>query len=148
MSTYATNGDPAAKPATNGQLGPWAQNEGLVLDQLLNGVDAASGQLSPGLWLSACQAGNATRTGWTQAYLRQFLAFLDSKGVRSIDMWTGARPTSHSAVSSSLLVHVRVVVAALVADQLGDGTGCPMPCPAAPTCDWAYSELRAWKRRG
>ena len=25
---------------------------------------------------------------------------------------------------------------------------CPMPCPAAPTCDWAYSELRAWKTRG
>ncbi len=53
-------------------------------------MDAASGQLSPGLWLGACQAGNATHTGWTQAYLRQFLAFLDSKGVRSIDIWTGA----------------------------------------------------------
>ena len=63
-----------------------------------------------------------TRTGWTQPYLRKLLRFLDSKGVRSVDIWT-SNQTTH-------------------------GERCQEPCPAAPTCEWVYSELRAWKVRG
>ena len=57
------------------------------------GADAASGQLSPGIWMNNCvntteHPLGVTAQGWTQASLRDFLDFLDSVGVRSIDMWT------------------------------------------------------------
>ena len=50
MSTYATWGFPVNKIPCNPRdhmLGRWCRLEGLVQDQLDNGVDAASGQLSP-----------------------------------------------------------------------------------------------------
>ena len=103
-------------------LGLWTHAEGLVLDQLANGVDAASGQLSPGLWLDTCsQDGKSTPRGWTAPYLRKFLSFLDEKGVRSVDIWTG--------------------------NLTANGAGCQAPCPASPSCDWVYHELHAWKTR-
>lgn len=113
---------PVATPPKLHELEQWSHVEGLVLDQLANGVDVASGQLSPGLWFDQCSSnGSLTETGWTQPYLRQLLQFLDAKGVRSIDIWT-----------SNMTTH---------------GENCPMPCPTAPTCAWVYSELRAWKAR-
>jgi hypothetical protein len=113
---------PVATPPKLHELERWSHVEGLVLDQLANGVDVASGQLSPGLWFDQCSSnGSLTETGWTQPYLRQLLQFLDAKGVRSIDIWT-----------SNMTTH---------------GENCPMPCPTAPTCAWVYSELRAWKAR-
>ena len=50
MSTYATWGFPTDKIPCNPHdhmLGRWCRLDGLVQDQLDNGVDAASGQLSP-----------------------------------------------------------------------------------------------------
>ena len=130
MSTYWNGApwkpwdpSPVRVPAGMHELEHWSHAEGLVLDQLANGVDAASGQLSPGLWFDQCATnGSMTRTGWTQPYLRKLLRFLDSKGVRSVDIWT-SNQTTH-------------------------GERCQEPCPAAPTCEWVYSELRAWKVRG
>ena len=46
----------------------WCRSEGLVADQLANGVDAPSGQLSPGIWLSTCVNGTMG-TGWTHEYV-------------------------------------------------------------------------------
>eukprot|EP01045_Picozoa_sp_COSAG04_P005523 COSAG04_NODE_257_length_18753_cov_7.516857_8_plen_1972_part_00 len=112
---------PVRVPAGMHELEHWSHAEGLVLDQLANGVDAPSGQLSPGLWFDQCAAnGSMTSTGWTQPYLRKLLRFLDSKGVRSVDVWT-SNQTTH-------------------------GERCQMPCPTAPTCEWVYTELRAWKQ--
>ena len=39
-----------------------------MADQLANGVDAPSGQLSPGIWLSTCVNGTMG-TGWTHEYV-------------------------------------------------------------------------------
>ena len=67
--------------------------EGTVLDLLSNGVDPASGQLSPGLAPDACLTecnGTAcpqTGNGWTEESLKKFLVFLDSKGVRTVTLW-------------------------------------------------------------
>ena len=88
---------------------------------LNRGVSAPSGQLSPALWLSGCTNATAdphsgvSNGGWTQPSLRLFLDFLESKGIRSLDIWSqpdreerGANPT----------------------------TDVP--------CDWALDELRRW----
>ena len=70
-------------------LGEWCGIEALVQDQLDNGVDPGSGQLSPGIWLNACdKTGAKTATGWTQPALSKYLQFLDTKGVRALDVWT------------------------------------------------------------
>lgn len=62
--------------------------EGQVLDMARNGVDAASGQLSPGLWPTACSAdGSETGNGWTKEALTSFLSFLDEQGVRTVTLW-------------------------------------------------------------
>eukprot|EP01052_Picozoa_sp_SAG31_P032048 SAG31_NODE_3470_length_4235_cov_1.596712_2_plen_1063_part_00 len=95
--------------------------EGYVQDMLNRGVSAPSGQLSPALWLSGCTNATAdphsgvSNGGWTQPSLRLFLDFLESKGIRSLDIWSqpdreerGANPT----------------------------TDVP--------CDWALDELRRW----
>ena len=57
------------------------------------GADAASGQLSPGIWMNNCRQTSLfpdgiTAQGWTQPSLAAFLGFLDTVGVRSIDLWT------------------------------------------------------------
>ena len=61
-----------------------------MLDQ---GADAASGQLSPGIWMNRCAKTAAhptgiTEQGWTQDSWKNFLDYLDTVGVRSVDMWT------------------------------------------------------------
>ena len=71
----------------------WCGMKGQVQNMLDAGADAASGQLSPGIWMNNCvntteHPLGVTAQGWTQASLRDFLDFLDSVGVRSIDMWT------------------------------------------------------------
>ena len=129
------------------KLGLWCHINGYIQDQVDWGVDAASGQISPGIWLSPCMPdGSATIVaenwnpawgkepvrdpahpwGWTQPKLKEFLDFLDAKGVRSVDVWSsnGTDPASGKGPDS-----------------------CPMPCPAAPTCSWFFDELRAWKKR-
>ena len=99
--------------------------DALITAMLKHGVNASTGQLSPGIWLGECIDGISTRTpggkyggGWARADLHNFLKFLDEHSVRSVDIWTS------------------------------DGrnkTSCPSPCPSTPTCQWAYEELRAWK---
>ena len=152
MSTYATWGFPVDKipcDPHDHMLGRWCRLEGLVQDQLDNGVDAASGQLSPcatpaetvsatrlllrpvrvwersGLWLNSCINSTHTKTGWTQPELKKFLAFLDAKGVRSLDMWSDNGTATDARRNVS----------------------CQGPCPGAPTCAWALEELRAWRHR-
>ena len=121
-----TNISAVPTPARLHELGRWTHAAGLVLDQLENGVDAPSGQLSPGLWFDQCASnGSMTHTGWTQKDLHEFLDFLDTKSVRSLDMWTSNQT-----------------------DGRPKDDYCQAPCPAAPTCPWVYSELRAWKGRG
>ena len=113
----------------------WCGLTGLIDDLLAAGVDAASGQLSPGMWMNECHITpefptGVTDQGWTQASLRQFLDYLDLRGVRSIDMWTGTFPD--------------------VLRERGNTThgggrnppGCPSPCPANPSCEWFVPELQ------
>ena len=57
------------------------------------GVDPSSGQLSPGIWMNNCVKSaefptGVTAQGWTQPSFRGFLQYLDTVGVRSVDMWT------------------------------------------------------------
>jgi hypothetical protein len=71
----------------------WCGLKGQVQDMIDAGADPASGQLSPGMWMNNCVKTSqfpdgVTAQGWTQPSLRAFLDFLDSVGVRSIDMWT------------------------------------------------------------
>ena len=111
MTTYAPWGFPVkAIPCDGpdaGDLNHWCRLEGFVLDQLANGVDAASGQLSPGLSFNQCCAAGTTnekcdysgppiqdshgrnvthtQTGWTQEQLHLFFEFFDNHGIRSIN---------------------------------------------------------------
>ena len=67
-------------------VGQWCGLEGLIDDMLEAGVDAASGQLSPGVWMNECHITDEfpegiTDQGWTQPSLRQFLDYLDQRGV-------------------------------------------------------------------
>ena len=71
----------------------WCGIKGQVQNMLDQGADAASGQLSPGIWMNRCAKTVAhptgiTEQGWTQDSWKNFLAYLDTVGVRSIDMWT------------------------------------------------------------
>lgn len=46
-------------------------------------------QLQPGIWIDDCvQNGTMTGGGWTQAALREFLSYLDKKGVKVVTIWT------------------------------------------------------------
>jgi hypothetical protein len=67
MSTYANYGFPVdAIPCTGPDardLNHWCRLEGLILDQLENGVDPASGQLSPGLSFDECLPAGTDRFG-------------------------------------------------------------------------------------
>lgn len=72
-----------------------------------------------------------TDQGWTQPSLRQFLDFLDVRGVRSIDMWTGTFPDVLGGTNFSR-----------------NPPGCPSPCPANPSCPWFVTELERWMKTG
>ena len=55
---------------------------------IASGVDP-SFQLQPGISPDGCTAdGTTTNRGWTEATLREFLRFLDEKGVRVVTIWT------------------------------------------------------------
>ena len=55
---------------------------------IASGVDP-SFQLQPGISPDGCTAdGTTTNRGWTEATLREFLSFLDEKGVRVVTIWT------------------------------------------------------------
>ena len=95
----------------------WCGLKGQVQDMIDAGADAASGQVSPGLWMNKCMKtsaapGGVTAQGWTQESLRGFLDYLDTVGVRSLDMWTSN----------------------LSDDDLD-------------TCEWFLPELRRWRLR-
>ena len=55
---------------------------------IASGVEP-SFQLQPGISPDGCTAdGTTTNRGWTEATLREFLSFLDEKGVRVVTIWT------------------------------------------------------------
>merc|ERR1712060_305823 len=63
--------------------------EGYVKDLINFGAKPETGQVSPAIWLGGCNATTGLNgKGWNQAGLRQFLAFLDTVGVRSLDVWS------------------------------------------------------------
>jgi hypothetical protein len=127
MSTYPAAVDRPAtsflqsEPCASGHL---CGMKGYIQDMLKHGVPAA--MISAGLSISglpgqggcgsvaecmhgcnsvACgctgkydPAGPVSGAGWTQPALREFLEFLDSQGVRSIDIWTGGALVSPQAV--------------------------------------------------
>ena len=71
----------------------WCGLKGQVQDMLDAGMDPTSGQLSPGIWMNRCATTlqfptGITEQGWTEASFTEFLAYLDTVGVRSVDMWT------------------------------------------------------------
>jgi hypothetical protein len=71
----------------------WCGMKGHVQDMIDAGTNPATGQLSPGLWINNCMKTSqfpdgVTAQGWTQPSLRAFLDYLDTVGVRSIDLWT------------------------------------------------------------
>ncbi len=54
-------------------------------------VGTSNGQYSAGLWPINCEANGTVAGGWTNSTLREFLSFLDTVGVRSVDVFcTGA----------------------------------------------------------
>jgi hypothetical protein len=70
--------------------------KGYVRDLLRLGANPSSGQASPAVWLGGCVPnGTLNGQGWNQDTLRQFLSFLDTVGIRSVDVWSGgAHPES------------------------------------------------------
>ena len=55
---------------------------------IASGADP-SFQLQPGISPDGCTPdGTTTNRGWTEATLREFLSFLDEKGVRVVTIWT------------------------------------------------------------
>lgn len=75
----------------------WCGLKGQVQNMLDAGTNAGSGQLSPGVWLNECHVSRqfptgVTKQGWTQPSLRSFLAYLDTMGVRSVDLWCDDKP--------------------------------------------------------
>jgi hypothetical protein len=74
-------------------VGKWCGLKGQVQDMIDSGADAASGQLSPGIWMNNCHISaefpsGITAQGWTEESFKSFLTYLDTVGVRSLDMWT------------------------------------------------------------
>eukprot|EP01043_Picozoa_sp_COSAG02_P018302 COSAG02_NODE_852_length_16531_cov_9.899586_5_plen_401_part_00 len=95
----------------------WCGIKGQVQNMLDQGADAASGQLSPGIWMNRCAKTVAhptgiTEQGWTQDSWKNFLEYLDTVGVRSVDMWT-------SLLSSNDI----------------------------DTCEWFLPELKSWIKK-
>lgn len=71
----------------------WCGMKGQVQNMIDAGADPASGQISPGIWMNNCFksrlfSDGVTAQGWTRDSLRDFLDYLDTVGVRSIDIWT------------------------------------------------------------
>ena len=71
----------------------WCGMKGQIQNMIDAGADPASGQISPGIWMNNCVLSTkfptgVTAQGWTQTSLRSFLDYLDTVGVRSVDMWT------------------------------------------------------------
>ena len=61
--------------------------EGTIVDMLAK--NATPQQIVPAVWIDACVTnGTATKTGWTERALKEFLDFASSKGVDSIAVWT------------------------------------------------------------
>lgn len=139
MGTYPLTGGPPLTaadlalqecPPPANKLTRWCGLEGQVLNHLRPLPDLrppefgmAPGRYSVGLWPRSCI--NGTVAGqWTQETLHEFLVFLDSVGVRSLDVWCSG-----------------------TADQGGPA----MPCPAIAglgACTWFTAELAWWKANG
>lgn len=77
---------PGGDPATVDPAGRWCGIEGSVIDMLAKG--ARPEQIVPALWINECLPnGTQTRSGWTQAKVRDFLDFAGGVGVTDIAIW-------------------------------------------------------------
>jgi hypothetical protein len=108
MGTYTLGGNTTASrhhalaarecPSPVNKITQWCGLEGEVLNHLrpLQGTNppefrmrAADGQYSAGLSPNSCTENGTVAGGWTDETLHAFLLWLDSVGVRSIDIWCG-----------------------------------------------------------
>ena len=97
-----------------GGIYEWCGLEGTILAMKHVGAVAATGQLEPAVWLGdGCnRTSNRTSNGWTPAAFRDFLAYLDEEGVRSVAVWTlpfieMGPPTSNSTCTRWMLAELR-----------------------------------------
>ena len=108
MGTYTLGGNTTASrhealavrecPSPVNKITQWCGLAGKVLNHLqpLPGTDppefkmrAADGQYSAGLSPNSCTENGTVAGGWTDDTLHAFLLWLDTVGVRSIDIWCG-----------------------------------------------------------
>ena len=108
MGTYNLGGNTTASrhealalhecPSPVNKITKWCGLEGQVLNHLqpLAGTDppeykmrVADGQYSVGLSPNTCTGNGTVAGGWTDDTLHAFLLWLDTVGVRSIDIWCG-----------------------------------------------------------
>ena len=82
--------DQKLRPVRCGGAYEWCGLEGTILAMKHVGAVAATGQLEPAIWLGdGCnETTNRTDNGWTPAVFKDFLAYLDEEGVRSVAVWT------------------------------------------------------------
>ena len=82
--------DQKLRPVRCGGAYEWCGLEGTILAMKHVGAVPATGQLEPAIWLGdGCnETTNRTENGWTPAVFKDFLAYLDEEGVRSVAVWT------------------------------------------------------------
>lgn len=108
MGTYTLGGNTTASrhkalavrdcPSPLNRITPFCGLEGAILNHLqpLHGTDppeysmrTSDGQYSAGLSPNTCTHNGTVAGGWTDDTLHAFLLWLDTVGVRSIDIWCG-----------------------------------------------------------
>eukprot|EP01046_Picozoa_sp_COSAG06_P003188 COSAG06_NODE_120_length_23106_cov_18.311862_30_plen_384_part_00 len=107
---------------TENATGRWCGLEGTIADML--GKGATPAQIVPAVWMDQCVNGTATKTGWTESVLREFLEFAGQQGIRELAVWTD------SAINS------------------GGPNGDQMDDPGLATCPWFVPALLEWSGDG
>ena len=108
MGTYTAGGNTTASrqaalavkecPSPQNKITKWCGLEGQVLNHLQPqqgttppqySMGTSNGQYSAGLSPNSCTDDSTVAGGWTNETLHEFLQWLDTVGVRSIDIWCG-----------------------------------------------------------
>ena len=126
--------DQKLQPVRCGGVYEWCGLEGTILAMKHVGAVPATGQLEPAIWLGdGCNATtNRTENGWTPSIFKDFLAYLDEEGVRSVAVWTlpfieMGPPTSNSTCTHWMLTALR--------DWIGRPSAAPSSRTAVPELD-------------